>query len=129
MVETELDVLKPIDLEDYTKNQGYVKKVSSLKEKIQALDGKLKDIDDVQKDIVRQLTEQDMENSVDLLGLKATELKERLVDAQKHLKTIGKSGEEMEGNTSNKEEEEFIFALKNEMPEVFENIDSTFELL
>lgn len=35
----------------------------------------------------------------------------------------------MDGNTSNGEEEEFIFALKNEMPEVFENIETTLTLL
>ena len=29
----------------------------------------------------------------------------------------------MDGNTSNNEEEDFIMALKNEMPEVFENIE------
>jgi hypothetical protein len=39
------------------------------------------------------------------------------------------SGEEMDGNTSNNEEEEFIYALKNEMPEVFENIEVTMEML
>jgi len=35
----------------------------------------------------------------------------------------------MDGNTSNNEEEEFINALKNEMPEVSENIDTTLKLL
>ena len=35
----------------------------------------------------------------------------------------------MDGNTSNNEEEEFIHALKNEMPEVFENIETTLNLL
>ena len=35
----------------------------------------------------------------------------------------------MDGNTSNKEEEDFISALKTEMPEVFENIETTLELL
>ena len=35
----------------------------------------------------------------------------------------------MDGNTSNKEEEDFISALANEMPEVFENIETTLELL
>ena len=35
----------------------------------------------------------------------------------------------MDGNTSNDEEEEFINALKNEMPEVFENIETTVGLL
>lgn len=35
----------------------------------------------------------------------------------------------MDGNTSNDEEKEFIFALRQEMPEVFENITTTFKLI
>lgn len=35
----------------------------------------------------------------------------------------------MDGNTSTTEEEEFIYALKKEMPEVFENIEVTLNLL
>ena len=35
----------------------------------------------------------------------------------------------MDGNTSNAEEDEFITALTNEMPEVFENIETTLSLL
>jgi len=35
----------------------------------------------------------------------------------------------MDGNTSQQEEEEFIDALKEEMPEVFKNIDGNFEQL
>jgi len=33
----------------------------------------------------------------------------------------------MEGNTSNQDEEEFIDALKEEMPEVFKNIEGNFK--
>lgn len=35
----------------------------------------------------------------------------------------------MDGNTSNNEEEEFIDALGDEMPEVFKNIEGNFEQL
>lgn len=35
----------------------------------------------------------------------------------------------MDGNCSRNEEEEFIEALKDEMPDVFTNIDSNFEQL
>ena len=35
----------------------------------------------------------------------------------------------MDGNTSNTEEEEFIEALKNEMPEVQNNLETTLKLL
>lgn len=70
-----------------------------------------------------------MENSADLLGLKAQELRERLQASKKNLQNISKAGEDMDGNTSNKEEDEFIDALKAEMPEVFENIETTLNLL
>ena len=33
----------------------------------------------------------------------------------------------MDGNTSNNEEDEFIDALKDEMPEVFKNIEFNFD--
>jgi len=35
----------------------------------------------------------------------------------------------MDGNTTHNEEEEFIEALKDEMPEVFKNIDANFDQL
>lgn len=70
-----------------------------------------------------------MENSLDLLSMKAQELRQRLQESNVHLKKISNSGVEMEGNTSNNEEEEFIYALKNEMPEVSENINTTLNLL
>ena len=53
-----------------------------------------------------------MENSVELLGLKSQELNERLMDTKMRLVLIQRSGQEMDGNTSNDEEEEFINALK-----------------
>lgn len=45
------------------------------------------------------------------------------------MKLVQKSGEELDGNTSNGDEDEFIEALKKEMPEVLENISYTFTLL
>jgi hypothetical protein len=64
-----------------------------------------------------------------LLGNKAQELRERLTESKTHLEKITKAGEEMDGNTSGKEEIEFIDALKVEMPEVFENIETTLGML
>lgn len=84
---------------------------------------------EIQTEVTRTLTEQDMENSVELLGLSSAELYERLTNSKAHLKQISKGGEEMDGNTSNAEEEEFISALSNEMPEVFQNIETTLGLL
>lgn len=54
-------------------------------------------------------------------------MRERLIAAQKGLKKISNCGEEMDGNTTHNEEDEFIDALKDEMPDVFKNIDLNFE--
>ena len=70
-----------------------------------------------------------MENSTDLLALKAQELRERLRESRLQLQKIQSSGESMDGNTSTNEEEEFIQALKNEMPEVLDNIETNLGLL
>lgn len=125
----EFDVLKPADFEDYHKNHIIIKKVRKFKNTLSDYANKLKDLEDIQKRVVKVLTEQDMENSIDLLAGKAHELRERLELAKGQLKRIMKSGEEMDGNVSNNEEEEFILALKNEMPEVFENIETTLTML
>jgi len=125
---SELDALKPQDFVDFTKNDVYVKKTRELKHLINDHELRLKEIEEVNKEVVRSLAEQDMENSVDLLQIKAQTLGEQLAEAKKHLTLISTSGEEMDGNISNPEEEEFIEALKNEMPDVFDNIENT-ELL
>ena len=59
--------------------------------------------------------------------IKDEKLRERLIAAQKGLKKISNCGEEMDGNTTHNEEDEFIDALKDEMPDVFKNIDLNFE--
>jgi predicted nucleic acid-binding Zn-ribbon protein len=75
------------------------------------------------------MTEADLENSTDLLASKAEELRERLKEARLQLQKIQSSGEAMDGNTSTNEEEEFIQALNNEMPEVLDNIETNLGLL
>ena len=67
-----------------------------------------------------------MDNASVLLSKKVNKLRERLKAAQKVLKKITKCGEDMDGNTTHQEEDEFIDALKDEMPEVFRNIDINF---
>lgn len=68
-----------------------------------------------------------MDNATILLTKKSQKLRERLIAAQKGLKKIANCGDEMDGNTTHNEEDEFIDALKDEMPEVFKNIDMNFE--
>jgi hypothetical protein len=77
-------------------------------------------------DLNTKLIQQDMENATKLLLKKAKKLRERLQAAQEMLERISECGRQMDGNTTHNEEDEFIDALKDEMPEVFKNIDANF---
>jgi hypothetical protein len=68
-----------------------------------------------------------MDNATKLLSKKNLKLRQRLQEAQEDLAQIRNCGQEMDGNTTNNEEDEFIDALKDEMPEVFKNIEFNFE--
>lgn len=125
----ELEALKPIDFLDFAKNHQAVKKVRDLRTKIQESERGMKDLEKLQKEAVRKIAEQDMENSIVMQGLKAQQLAERLASVEARLKSVSRSGDEMDGNTSNTDEEEFIDALRKEMPEVLANITYTFQLL
>jgi hypothetical protein len=57
-----------------------------------------------------------MENATRLLRKKSHSLRERLNEAKADLTKISNTGNEMEGNTTHNEEDEFIDALKDEMP-------------
>ena len=64
-----------------------------------------------------------MENATKILNKKIAKLRERLTSTKNLLNKIHKCGDEMDGNTTVNEEDEFIDALKDEMPEVFKNIE------
>jgi prefoldin subunit 5 len=64
-----------------------------------------------------------MENATKILKKKIGKLRERLTETKGELHKIQKCGDEMDGNTTVNEEDEFIDALKDEMPEVFKNIE------
>jgi len=87
----------------------------------------LKDIEGLTNDLNSKLIIQDIENATKLLEVKNKKLRERLDIAKTELSKINKCGDEMDGNCSRNEEEEFIEALKDEMPEVFKNIEGNFE--
>jgi hypothetical protein len=76
------------------------------------MEDNLKDLEIEQKDVVKMLTELDMENSIGIMDLQSQQLKERLQLIEETLKNINQIGQDMDGNTSNEEETEFIFALK-----------------
>ena len=108
-------------------NAPIIVEVRELKTKISDAYARLKDLDDLTNDLNSKLIVQDIENATKLLEVKNHKLRERLEIAQKELGKINKCGDEMDGNCSRNEEEEFIEALKDEMPEVFKNIDGNFE--
>jgi len=68
-----------------------------------------------------------MDNATILISKKANKLRERLNHARAALMKIQHCGEEMDGNATASEEDEFIDTLKEEMPEVFKNIGINFD--
>jgi predicted nucleic acid-binding Zn-ribbon protein len=106
-----------------------IAEIRDFKEKIKAA---MLDLDDTKqkvKDLNNELIMQDMGNAIKVLERKAGTLRERLVTAESELKKIDTVSEDMDGNCSNNEEEEFIDALKDEMPEVFTKIKGNFDQL
>ena len=87
----------------------------------------MKDVEALLSDLNTKLILQDMDNATVLINKKAHQLRERLTVARKALEKIQNCGEEMDGNTSAAEEEEFVETLKTEMPDVFQNIGQNFE--
>ena len=118
---SKLDKYAKKDFVSY-KNQPIIKEVREQKETILDINRRLKEIEDLLHELNNKLVLQDMNNATKLLEKKAGKLRERLNIAQGELDKINKCGGEMDGNCSNQEEEEFIEALKEEMPEVFRNI-------
>jgi len=103
--------------------------IREFKAKIKESIEKLKEIDKLCKEMNMLLILQDLANATNLQLKKSQRLRERLAAAKAELKKISGIGEEMDGNTTTNEEEEFIDALKDEMPEVFKNIEANFGLL
>ena len=90
---------------------------------------KLDALQDILDELNTELIKQDIDNASNLLGKKAQKLRDRLKKAKEDLEKIQNTGASMDGNTTQNEEDEFIDALKDEMPEVFKNIDQNFEQL
>lgn len=110
-------------------NAPIVKDVRQFKEKIEETIAKIGELEEFLRALNEKLISQDLNNASRLLQQQSLALRKRLEIAKAELNKISTCGEEMDGNTSHNEEEEFIDALKEEMPEVFRNIDSNFELL
>lgn len=130
----ELDRVQRKQLENYgykdihgPTNYDIINEVKNHKDNIAKLRKKTMNIDDTMKQLSKILEAQDQDNALKLIKKKLDKLKERLTDYKKKLDQIAQSGKEMDGNTSNHEEDEFIGALDDEMPVVFQNVDKNFK--
>lgn len=108
------------------KNYVIIVEVREFKGRIDESFERLKEIEKLMAQLNHELILQDMENATKILNKKIAKLRERLTATKNLLQKIHKCGEEMDGNTTVNEEDEFIDALKDEMPEVFKNIESNF---
>lgn len=73
----------------------------------------LRNIDAVMKQLNTLIFQKDIETATSQLSSQSLKLKERMIKAKSELTKILKSGKDLDGNTSNNEEEEFISELRN----------------
>lgn len=92
-------------------NAPVIVEVREFKDKIEDTNRRLKELEDLMKELNNKLILQDMANAALLLEKKAESLRERLTVAQSELKKISSTGDMMDGNTTQNEEEEFLDAL------------------
>ena len=78
----DLETLKQQEFEDFNINHEIIKRIRKFKCNIEDIDTKLKDAEEIQNDVVRTLTEKDIDNSADILGSKAQDLRERLDESK-----------------------------------------------
>lgn len=110
-------------------NAHIVKDIRLFKEKIEETTAKLEELEGYLQELNDQLIAQDMNNATSLITQQSTTLKQRLKRAHEELQKISSCGDEMEGNASHNDEEEFVKALQDEMPDVYRNIDHYYDLL
>ena len=70
-----------------------------------------------------KMIQNNIENAAFLDGKRLNKLTRKLLKEFENLKKIEKAGVDMEGNASQTEEDELVDALKNEMLEVYKNIE------
>jgi hypothetical protein len=109
------------------KNYTIIIEVREFKMRIEVSFERLKEIEKLMAQLNHELILQDMENAIKILNKKIAKLRERLTATKNMLLKLNKAGDDMDGNTTMNEEDEFIDALKDEMPEVFKNIEQNYE--
>ena len=93
-------------------NHQIIAQVREFKDTVEDLNRRHKDIHALIADLNSKLIAQDLDNAAVLISKKALKLKDRLVAARSVLQKIQKGGEELDGNTSGQDEEEFVQNLK-----------------
>jgi hypothetical protein len=121
--QTSLERLKSKDFLEYKTSPKIIQEVREFKARIQESDDKLSKLRILMDKLNNELIKQDIVNATNLLTRKAEKMRERLAAAKEKLGQIQGCGETMDGNTSHIDEEEFIEALKDEMPSVFTKIE------
>lgn len=110
-------------------NATIIKDIRQFKEKLEDTLTRIEEVEDLLRDLNDKLVAQDLMNAVRVFTQQQQSLKKRLGEAHEKLKRINQSSEEMDGNSTTNDEDDFTNALKSEMPQVFKNIDEHFELL
>ena len=78
----DLEALKQQEFEDFTINYEIVKRIRKFKVSLEDIELKRQDAEEIQNEVVRTLTEKDIDNSADILGGKAMDLRERLDESK-----------------------------------------------
>ena len=69
-------------LKDFALNYEIVKRIRKFKVSLEDIESKRQDAEEIQNEVVRTLTEKDIDNSADILGGKAMDLRERLDESK-----------------------------------------------
>jgi len=93
-------------------NHQIIAQVREFKDTVEDLNRRHKDIHALIADLNSKLIAQDLDNAAVLISKKALKLKDRLVVARSALQKIQQCGEELDGNASGQDEEEFAQHLK-----------------
>ena len=108
------DVLERYNQGDFKgpNRNNIIRDVRNHKFNIADVDRRLKELEGLLLDLGNQLNQQDIVNGSKLLAVKSKKLRDRLKAALKHLEKITNAGTQMDGNTSNNDEEDFVGMLK-----------------
>lgn len=104
-----------------------MREIREYQTRLRDSDDRLTEMKKTMDKLNNELIKQDIVNATNLLTKKAEKMRERLSGAKEKLKQIDECGQKMDGNTSHLDEEEFIDALKDEMPMVFNKITTNFK--